>query len=361
MTFFNHTIFKGYEKDSTFDKLMQMNARGGGQMDPAMSILIKRQKKKKCEKLGCCYRAGSKTKDMMMMMMQSQMMQGPQNQPPMNPAMMMLLNRDRRSTDMAELLNKFGGGAGGNPLAAMLGGGQQKMNNLLMSKLRSDDDEFDCFAPLDTTFNEHDQCMPVRGEGECGEAQSGSDGSDQPWHVVIGDANGEIHCGATMICSEWAVTTASCLKMLEEAEGDDFSLSEHIGLYHDVATGAELSVSGEIIEIVYHPLFDRQSPTRLRLLHDIAVIHVRLDTPIMPICLPTVADKDPKTVFTYGFGRFGFDANEHAGAIKKTQFSITGRATCEKAYGNIDFTESMCGKLSNKNIDYAPICDVSFS
>merc|ERR1712008_287108 len=183
------------------------------------------------------------------------------------------------------------------------------------------------------------------------------DGSDQPWHVVIGDANGDIHCGATMICSEWAVTTASCLMMLEEAEEEDFSLSEHIGLYHDVATGAELSVRGEIIEIVYHPLFDRQSPNRLRLLHDIAVIHVRLDTPIMPICLPTVADKDPKTVYTFGFGRFGFDADEHAGAIKKTQFSVTGRSNCEKAYGNIDFSDSMCGKLSNKNIDYAPICD----
>ena len=338
-----------------------MNARGGGQMDPAMSILIKRQKKKKCEKLNCCYRAGSKTKDMMMMMMQSQMMQGPQNQPAMNPAMMMLLNRDRRSTDMAALLKKFGGGmGGGNPLAAMLGGGQQKNNNLLMSKLRSDDDEFDCFAPLDTTFNEHDQCMPIRGEGECGTAGEESDGSDQPWHVVIGDANGDIHCGATMICSEWAVTTASCLMMLEEAEEEDFSLSEHIGLYHDVATGAELSVKGEIIEIVYHPLFDRQSPNRLRLLHDIAVIHVRLDTPIMPICLPTVADKDPKTVFTFGFGRFGFDADEHAGAIKKTQFSVTGRSNCEKAYGNIDFSDSMCGKLSNKNIDYAPICDVRY-
>ena len=335
-----------------------MNARGGGQMDPTMSILIKKQKKKKCEKLGCCYKAGSKTKDIMMMMMQQQMMAGPANQAPMNPAMMMLLNRNRRDTDSistADLLKKFGGGGG---LQSLLGRGQQRQNNVLMSKFMSDDDEFDCYAPLDTEFNDHDQCMPVRGEGECGSAAEDSDGTDQPWHVVIGDKNGEIHCGATMICSEWAVTTASCLVKLEEAEGEDFKLEDHIGLYHDVSTGADLSVKGEIMEIVYHPLYDRQSPARLRLLHDIAVVRVRVQSPIMPICLPGIADKDPKNVFTYGFGRFGFGANEHAGPIKRTKFSITGKSTCEKAYGNVDFAQSMCGKISNKNINYAPICEV---
>ena len=333
-----------------------MNARGGGQMDPAMSILMKRQKKKKCEKLGCCYVAGSKTKDIMMMMMSQQMMT-PAGGQPINPAMLSMLGRKRRSAEMMQMLKS----SFANPLSA-LGGGfnpQEKMNNLLMSKMMSDDDEFDCYAPMDQGWTDHDKCMPVRGDGQCGEAPENSDGSDQPWHVVIGDKNGDIHCGATMICSEWAVTTASCLKMLEEAE-EDFTVSEHVKFYHDVSTGSELTVQGEIVEIVYHPLFDRDAPSRLRLYHDIAVVNVRLQSPVMPVCLPGKADKNPTHVYTYGFGRFGFGTDEHAGAIKKTKFGITSRYTCENAYGNIDFKETLCGSLLDTSITYKPICEVSF-
>ena len=50
---------QGYDSDSTFDKLLQMNMGGGtatSGMNPAMNILMKKMKKKKCEKLGCCYK-----------------------------------------------------------------------------------------------------------------------------------------------------------------------------------------------------------------------------------------------------------------------------------------------------------------
>lgn len=50
---------KGYDSDSTFDKLLQMNMGGStatSGINPTMNILMKKMKKKKCEKLGCCYK-----------------------------------------------------------------------------------------------------------------------------------------------------------------------------------------------------------------------------------------------------------------------------------------------------------------
>ena len=58
------------------------------------------------------------------------------------------------------------------------------------------------------------QCLPSFAMNECGSGNSNSDGTDQPWHLIVSDEKDEIHCGATMICSDWAITTASCLRKL---------------------------------------------------------------------------------------------------------------------------------------------------
>ena len=139
----------------------------------------------------------------MLMMSQNQ-----QNQGGFNPAM--FLGRKRRSTGLMSLMSRSGGGLGSlGGLGALMGGGGQNMNQLLMSKMMSDDDEFDCYAPLDTEFNEPDHCMPSRERSECGNAQADSDGSDQLARCDWRQGRKTSLWSNHDLC-QWAITTASC-------------------------------------------------------------------------------------------------------------------------------------------------------
>ena len=370
-------LCEGYNKDSSLDKLLQMNMGGNSQtLNPTMSMILKKQKKSKCEKLGCCYKAGSKTKDLMMMMMMSNTpnTNGQTQSNGFNPAMFQsILGRKRRSTE--NLMAMLGGGSLIGPNGPLGGstsgfgsglpfGGGLDMNQLLLSKMMSDDDEFDCFAPLDRSISESDECLPSRSNSECGVAGEDSDGSDHSWHLVLSDETDQIHCGATMICSEWAITSASCLTVLEENAGDDFELNQHASIYADVVNGQilENDSKGEIIEIIYHPLYDADGPTRTRLHHDLAVIRIKfgsaLSDQVVPICLPTVLDEDPEEIYAFGYGRFGESADQWAGEIKKTRFNATDSETCSDSYGNIDFSQSICADLLDTDAT-SPICEVS--
>ena len=386
---------EGYDKDSSLDKLLQMNMGGKQTLNPTMTILLKKQKKSKCEKLGCCYKAGSKTKDLMMMMMMSNTPNtASQTATPatgFNPAMFQsIMGRKRRSTD--NLMAMLGGGSligpngplggglsgglaglgglsglGGSSFGAGLPfGGGLDMNQLLLSKMMSDDDEFDCFAPLDRSISETDECLPSRSSGECGTAGEDSDGSDQSWHLVLSDESDQIHCGATMVCSEWAITSASCLTVLEQKAGDDFKLNEHASIYANVVNGKVLEndSKGEIIDIIYHPLYNADGPSRLRLHHDLAVIRIKFGSAVadqvVPICLPSISDENPEEIFAFGYGRFGEGADDWAGTIKKTRFNSTDDQSCSDSYGNIDFSHSICADLLDTDAE-SPICEVRYS
>ena len=312
------------------------------------------------------FRAGSKTKDIMMMMLMSQQQNQANQAAPINP-MLAMMGRKKRSLSSLAGLSGLGslGGLGGMGGFGGMGGGMVNMNQLLISKMMSKDDETDCFEPLDDSIITADQCQPDKAAGECGQAADGSDGSDQPWHLVISDEADEIHCGATMICSEWAITTASCLQVIEDRVFD-FDVDTHIAIYSNVNSGADLASAsrGKILDIKYHPLFNGKSRGRvadkLRLHHDMAVVRVNFDNDIMPICLPSLVDKTPEAIFSYGFGRFGFNAGEDAGPIKKTEFKITEDNVCSTSYGKLDFTKSHCANLVDTNAK-SPICEVSFS
>ena len=227
--------------------------------------------------------------------------------------------------------------------------------------MMSKDDETDCFEPLDDSIITADQCQPDKAAGECGQAVDGSDGSDQVWHLVISDEADEIHCGATMICSEWAITTASCLRVIEDRVMDN--AENYISIYSGVTSGDDLAAAskGQILDIKYHPLFDGVSrgkvADKLRLHHDMAVIRVNFDNDVMPICLPSLVDKTPEAIFSYGFGRFGFNDGEEAGPIKKTEFGITEDNVCTTSYGKLDFTKSICANLVDTDAK-SPICEV---
>ena len=305
-----------------------------------------------------------------MMMLMSQQQNQANQAAPINPMLAMMGRKKRSLSSLSGLgglsglsgLSGLGGLSGLSGLArGRMGGGMVNMNQLMISKMMSKDDETDCFEPLDDSIITADQCQPDKAAGECGQASDGSDGSDQAWHLVISDEADEIHCGATMICSEWAITTASCLRVIEDRVQDN---AEHyISIYSGVTSGDDLASAsrGQILDIKYHPLFDSISrgkvADKLRLHHDMAVIRVNFDDDVMPICLPSLVDQTPEAIFSYGFGRFGFNNGEEAGPIKKTEFEITEDNVCSTSYGKLDFTKSICANLVDTDAK-SPICEV---
>ena len=75
----------------------------------------------------------------------------------MNPLLLKMMGkRKRRNAGLMSLLS------GGSGLMGGLGGlGGANMNQLLVSKMMSDDDEFDCYAPLDRDIADNDQVRKI--------------------------------------------------------------------------------------------------------------------------------------------------------------------------------------------------------
>ena len=264
---------------------------------------------------------------------------------------------------MAALMASMGG-MGGMSLPPSMGNfgsvqsigdmASNPLNALLMKKFGKEDAS-SCYAKIDLNPTKTHECMPEMAKLECGKSNLPSATTTQPWHIVIANDAGSIHCGGVLICSNWVLTTASCLKHLEET----VDVFPQISLHANIIDASTLSTttSLSVRRIVYHELYDKNAFGRQRLIHDIAAIQISTVTN-MPICLPKLTDTAPaksSTMYSFGHGKFSDADGDAAGALKQGEFIVTTTQDCSDKYGNIDFSRSICANVKGTTPE-KPVC-----
>lgn len=267
-------------------------------------------------------------------------------------------NSGSSGSSMNQMMAMLGGNSGMNGMGSLGSISSMASNpmNALMMKKFGKEDASSCFAKIDLSSTMTHECMPDVAQLQCGQSNLPTATTTQPWHMVIANPDGTIHCGGVLICSSWILTTASCMKSLEIS---DTSFPQ-ITVFANVVDASNLSTATELSvrRIVYHQLYDKEAFGRQRLIHDIAAIQIN-SISNMPICLPLLTDKHPEIdadMFSFGHGRFSTNPADTAGTLKQGEFTVTDVETCSEKYGNIDFSRSICANAKSASGPTMPVC-----
>ncbi|XP_065079919.1 kallikrein-8-like [Ochlerotatus camptorhynchus] len=156
-----------------------------------------------------------------------------------------------------------------------------------------------------------------------------------PWMALLGDINGEFHCGGSLIANSFVLTAAHCNKQkVDFVRVGETDLSKPIDCNY--AQG-EVDCADPFQDIKVARFIRHQKYSASKRKNDIALIKLehpaKLNDNVQPICLPLpemLPKKFPPKMMVSGWG-FTEDRNEISNQLRFANVPIIGQNQCQQS------------------------------
>lgn len=195
-------------------------------------------------------------------------------------------------------------------------------------------------------------CLPTPDSGTCGKSLDTNDlqrvvggvsvtsATSRPWMAMIQQiTNGvaSFKCGGVQICSQWILTTASCLQRKDDLTNsylrvpniNPATIRVFVGTLTPAVPGPELGVE----KVIVHPGYNT-----LQSYNDIALLKIRsiaFSAANSPVCLPPLKTAVPaagQVLYFTGYGKSSAGGLADFTSLRELPFTVKSSADCNTIY-----------------------------